>query len=132
MIDFLRYAPWSFWRWTMFFGVGVASFTAVMMGLASARDAGGRYGNSPYAEWFKNQHNSQGQWCCDESDGHRYDGAYKLNDDGSVTVELDGKAHVLPKHMVLTGPNPTGYAVWWFSETGWGHTDYCFAPGTLS
>lgn len=117
------------WKCVMVCGVFLFALYSVA---CQARDATGRYANSPYAEWFKNQHNSQGQWCCDESDGHEYDGNYSFNADGSVTVELDGKPHVLPKHMVLTGANPTGKAIWWFSETGWGHTDYCFAPGTLS
>lgn len=100
---------------------------------ALARDADGRYAGSPYAEWFKSQHNSEGQWCCDKSDGHEYDGYYQFDKDGGVTVELNGKAHKLPKHMILTGPNPTGHAVWWFLDTeAYGHIDYCFAPGTLS
>lgn len=84
------------------------------------------------AAWFKNQHNAEGQWCCDESDGHPYFGEWKPNEDGGVTVELDGKPHVLPKHMILTGPNPTGHAVWWFTDAGGVHRDYCFAPGMLS
>lgn len=84
-------------------------------------------------EWFKSQHNSAGQWCCDEADGHAYDGDYSLNADGSVTVELAGKPHVIPKQMVLSGSNPTGHAVWWFIDTvAYGHVDYCFAPGSLT
>jgi hypothetical protein len=82
--------------------------------------------------WFEAQTNANGQRCCDKSDGHRYDGAYTLNADGSVTLHLKEGAHILPKAMVLTGPNPTGHAVWWYiSGPGW-HADYCFAPGTLS
>ena len=90
-------------------GVAMVAFYAVA---AQARDAAGRYAGSPYAEWFRSQHNSEGQWCCDKSDGHEYDGDYSFNADGSVTVDLAGKPHVIPKHMILTGANPTGHAVW--------------------
>lgn len=99
---------------------------------ALARDTDGRYANSKNAEWFKSQHNSEGQWCCDESDGHPFFGDYKINDDGSVTIRHEGQTHKLPSYMVLKGGNPTGHAVWWFADAGGEHRDYCFAPGTLS
>lgn len=101
------------------------------MALAHARYSGA-VSDPAIASWYKDQHNSEGQWCCDDSDGHPYFGEWKPNEDGGVTVELNGKPHVLPKHMVLTGPNPTGHAVWWFTDAGGVHRDYCFAPGTLS
>lgn len=78
--------------------------------------------------WYKNQHNQQGQWCCDESDGHPYFGDYKINDDGSIVLD---NGHTLPAYMVLKGPNPTGHSVWWFTDAGGEHRDYCFAPGAL-
>jgi hypothetical protein len=81
--------------------------------------------------WFKQQHNSRGEWCCDESDGHRFFGDYTLNNDGSVTVQFSGAPHVIPAELVLKGPNPTGHAVWWYRDTISGHRDYCFAPGVL-
>lgn len=113
--------------------VAICGAVLAAIGAAQARDATGRYASSPYAEWFKSQHNAHGDWCCDSADGHEYDGDYQFNADGSVTVELDGKPHVLPKHMILTGANPTGHAVWWYLDTTMmGHVDYCFAPGTLS
>ncbi len=92
------------------------------------------YGKQPreVQQWYKGQHNAQGQWCCDESDGHRYDGGYTLNQDGSVTLELASGQRRLPEYMVLKGPNPTGHAVWWYLDTGDNHTDFCFAPGTLT
>jgi hypothetical protein len=82
--------------------------------------------------WYKSQRNAQGQWCCDESDGHRYDGGYTLNGDGSVTLHLKEGDHTLPAYMVLTKPNPNGHAVWFYLETGGNRTDFCFAPGTLT
>jgi hypothetical protein len=106
---------------------------AVMILPANARDPDGRYANSPNAEWFKSQHNEAGQWCCDQSDGHPFYGDYKINDDGSVTIHDEGKEYKLPAHMVLKGANPTGAAVWWFTQNYHGErTSYCFAPGTLT
>lgn len=95
---------------------------------ALARDPTGKYANAPYHEWYKEQYNAHGQWCCDKSDGHDYYGTVTFNADGSVT--LDG-GHTLPAYMVLKGPNPTGHAVWWYVSNEFGHRDYCFAPGSM-
>jgi hypothetical protein len=129
LIDRIRYASPAFWRGVCVLGVAVA----VLYSLAArARDPDGRYAGSLYAEWFRTQHNEKGEWCCDKSDGHYYDGAYTLNQDGSVTIG-DGKdATTLPSYMVLKHPNPTGRAVWWYIDLYGGRSSYCFAPGTLS
>lgn len=129
LIERLRYAPASFWRCVMVCGVILCALYAVA---AQARDPDGRYANSPHAGWYHDQHNARGDWCCDESDGHPYFGDWKIADDGSVTVMLDGKSHKLPAYMVLKGPNPTGHAVWWYTDAGGEHRDYCFAPGSLT
>jgi hypothetical protein len=99
---------------------------------AFARDPDGRYAGSPYAEWFKSQHNEKGEWCCDKSDGHYYDGAYTLNQDGSVTIGTGKDATTLQSYMVLKHPNPTGRAVWWYIDGYGSRMSYCFAPGSLS
>lgn len=106
---------------------GVALF--LLWSLAAQARDDGRYANAPHKEWYRNQHNAQGQWCCSEADGHPYFGNYTINDDGSVTLDDD---RTLPAYMVLKGPNPTGHAVYWYSENEWGRRDYCFSPGTLS
>ena len=89
---------------------------------SNARDATGKYANSPHKEWFASQYNSKGQWCCDESDGERYAGDYTINPDGSVT--LDNGTHI-EAGKVLTGPNPTGVPIWWHI----GENTFCFALG---
>lgn len=98
----------------------------LLTGTAMARDPTGKYANSPLAHWYKDQHNSIGQWCCDESDAHPYFGDYAVNSDGSVTVDGEN----IPKEKVLSGPNPTGAAVWWFLESGGNKQTYCFAIGS--
>lgn len=81
--------------------------------------------------WFSAQHNSQGQWCCDNSDGHAFYEAYKFDPNGDVEFDSDGKHYHLPAYMVLNSPNPTGSAVWWFMDVGDGsRVSYCFAPGS--
>ena len=88
-----------------------------------------QYAGSPYASWFAQQRNANGTSCCDQADGHFYDGAYTLNRDGSVTV---GK-EVIPKSKVLTGANPTGRPIWWYYAFSDGtKSTICFIPGTLT
>lgn len=110
----------------------LALVAALFVAGAHARDPGGKYANADPAikKWFSDQHNSLGQWCCNDADGHEYDGNYTINSDGSVTLEYEGKPHWMPAYKVLTGPNPTGYAVWWYLIDDEGQpTDYCFSPG---
>jgi len=79
--------------------------------------------------WYSSQRNAKGTWCCDDGDGHRYDGSVKMLPDGSV--QLDGGV-IIPEYMVLKGPNPTGHAVWWYIINWNGNrTDYCFALPTM-
>jgi len=110
-----------------------AGLLVLLCGSAATARWSPAYENMPpeIKGWFKQQHNAQGQWCCDESDGHPYYGDYTINSDGSITLEKDGASHTLPPYMVLTGPNPNGHSVWWYIEAGGQHRDYCFSPGTL-
>jgi hypothetical protein len=79
--------------------------------------------------WYEQQHNAKGEWCCNNSDGHPYYGDVKMLPDGGV--ELDGGVKI-PAYMVLSGPNPTGHAVWWYLDVGAQHRSYCFALPSLS
>ena len=82
--------------------------------------------------WYKSQRNANDQLCCDQADGHHYFGKYRLIAFGNVELQLNGQPYILPSYMVLKGPNPTGHAVWWYTDGPGGHIDYCFAPGSLS
>lgn len=98
-----------------------------LCGAALAKDDG-RYANSPNKKWFSEQKNEAGMSCCDEADGHIYEGDYKINPDGSVEAE----GHKIEAYKVLKTHNPTGKAVWWYIENGYGRTTYCFSPGSLT
>jgi len=113
--------------------LGIIATLILMLWWSEAypRDLDGKYANSPHHEWFQNQHNSVGQWCCNEADGHPYYDDYKFNDDGSVTVYQDGQKVQIESYKVLKGGNPTGAAVWWYVEGPYGRTTFCFAPGQL-
>jgi hypothetical protein len=111
---------------------------AVLIVLVCASPALARWkpqyaGQSPQVRnWFENQHNARGQSCCLDADGHAFYGAYVINPNGSVTLDLPRGQHTLPAYMVLPGPNPTGHAIYWYKDYGTARIDYCFSPGTLS
>lgn len=98
---------------------------------AFARDHGQFAGTDPsIAAWYENQHNAQGQYCCNKADGHDFYDSYKIDTNGDVEFDFAGQHYHLPAYMVLTTPNPTGHSVWWYVVTvGGEHSDYCFAPG---
>lgn len=109
----------------------ITLFSAVAFQGASALDPDGRWSNSPHRTWFGQQHDANGKWCCDESDGHLFDGNYSLNKDGSVTIHAaTGDIQVEPHKVIMNTKNPTGTAVWWYRSMSTAGT-YCFAPGAL-
>ena len=105
--------------------VGTIIILSLAWSYAYPKNLNGEYDNSPNKEWFESQHNSTGQWCCNEADGHQYDGDYTMNEDGSVSIGNDR----IESYKVLKGPNPMGQAVWWYVEGPYGRTTFCFIPG---
>lgn len=110
--------------------------TGFLIALALASTAHAKWNGDPeqadpaIVKWYGDQHSADGNWCCDNADGHPFYGAYTFNSDGSVEFDSDGHHYKLPATMVLKGPNPTGHAVWWWVQRYDGkHIDYCFAPG---
>ena len=127
-----------------------ALIAALHVSGANANNTNGAYDDSPYMAWFAEQYDQHGGWCCNLADGHRYDGNYTMNPDGTVTlpVTLDGIPYniVIEAFKVLDGttsvvggavrggPNPTGHAVVWSSSeqlTIDASNIYCFSPGNL-
>lgn len=90
------------------------------------------YANAPpnIIQWYKEQHNAEGEWCCDKSDGHAFYGDYTLDQNGDVEFDAAGTHYHLPAYIVLQGANPTGHAVWWYVVQNDGtHSSFCFALG---
>lgn len=105
------------------------TFVLLVLAVLLVRDDSGKYVNSPLSEWYSVQHNKVGNFCCDKADAHDFYGSYQLDSDGSVEFAANGTHYHLSSDLVLSGPNPTGHAVWWYAEgKGW-HNDYCFALG---
>ena len=84
------------------------------------------YADSPYREWFAQQLNSEGWSCCNLSDAHAVYDAYIKQ--GKWYVSIDGIVHEIQQDQLLTGPNPTGHAVIWYSATGDFVSIFCFSP----
>ncbi len=87
------------------------------------------YVNSPYREWYAQQHDQEGWWCCDYSDAYTTYDAYLK--DGKWYVPIDGIDHEISPEQLLDSPNPTGHGVVWYDQAGDHVTIFCFAPGTL-
>jgi hypothetical protein len=119
------------------FWLGVILCSLVLLvsalGFAFAKNLDGRYDNSPNHQWYESQHNSIGGWCCNEADGHEYDGNYTFDADGNVHLSLEGNEVTIEAFKVLHGPNPTGHAVVWYllGYNGMPNT-FCFIPGSLT
>jgi hypothetical protein len=93
---------------------------------AMARDATGRYADSPYHEWYEEQRDVYGILCCDRADARWYEGSYTINANGTVTLNLPGGDLIIEAYKVLKGPNPTGHPVLWQNALG---ATACFSPG---
>jgi hypothetical protein len=100
-----------------------------IVGQVNAREQyPGQYANvqADIKKWYEDQQNGEGLQCCAESDAYDFYDSYTVREDGSVEFEADGVRQHIPAYQVLTGPNPTGHAVWWRNESG---GSYCFAVG---
>jgi hypothetical protein len=105
------------------------ALSAPTTGMIQAREHyPGQYANvrPDLRQWYEDQRNGEGLKCCAESDAYDFYGDYTLHEDGSVDFETDGIRQHIPAYQVLTGPNPTGHAVWWRNDSG---GSYCFALG---
>lgn len=87
--------------------------------------------SAPYHDWYERQLNGDGAWCCDNAEAHAYFGNYRYNKDGGVTLKLQQGDHIIPAHLIVKTPNPTGHAIWWYANLNGTRVDYCFAPGAL-
>jgi hypothetical protein len=89
-----------------------------------------QYTDSPYREWYQQQHDRVGWSCCGLGDAHPVYDAYIKQ--GKWHVPVRGRDYEIELHQLLSGPNPTGHAVIWYED----YDDYviinCFAPGPMN
>jgi len=106
--------------------IGGMVFPGIQMAQARWKS---EFANSPFKNWYSQQHDYVGWSCCDQSDAHATYDAYIKN--GQWHVPIDGIDHEIYWHQVLDGPNPTGHGVVWYTGMGEHITIFCFAPGAL-
>jgi hypothetical protein len=100
---------------------------------AYAHPPGVPHDGSALSEWFAQQHNVNGGWCCKDSD------AYYLSDEDWTTTKNGYKVKIgnewfdVPRGALRDpkgGVNPTPNAIlWYMQEDGEGPKIYCFSPG---
>lgn len=104
---------------------------------APARDLG-QYDtiNPAVRQWFKGLHDKGNVSCCDFADGSRLeDPDWRMEQNGTYSVRLDGDWKSVPEQSVITERNRVGFAVvWTFIQYGPNpgqerHQIRCFMPG---
>jgi hypothetical protein len=109
---------------------GALCFVVALAG-AYGKNLDWRYDNAPNKKRYESRVNKKGERCCNEADGEPYYRDNRLTEDGRAVFDFQGQHVEIPKDRVLTGPNPTGHAVWWYTEGASGRFDGCFATGSL-
>lgn len=85
-----------------------------IMACAFARNDDGRYNDNPLRPWFDSLKNQKNFPCCSTVDGTRLeDPDWRIENDGSYSVRLDGQWLAVPPEAVITEKNRAGYVVVW-------------------
>jgi hypothetical protein len=96
---------------------------------ASARDAEGKYANSPLKSWFDQLASGKGL-CCSFADGVSVQDVDWDTQNGRYRVRLHGEWVLVPESAVVTEPNRFGPAVVWpYMDTDGATQIRCFLPG---
>jgi hypothetical protein len=96
--------------------LGLVMTTALLSSQAEAADRGTLTDVAPdIRAWFEKQTNTLGANCCALADGHRPEQVQR-SPDGSYTVRIDGHWYEVPAYTVLSGENPVGASIIWFSR----------------
>ena len=101
---------------------------------ADARDADGRYANSPLKQWFDSLHSGKGP-CCSDADGTALSDVDWEAKDGHYRVRIEGQWWDVPDEAVITEPNRAGRTMVWpvyYGVTPLRVDIRCFMPGTMT
>jgi hypothetical protein len=81
-------------------------------GSAAARDADGRFANSPLHDWFDSLHSAKGP-CCSDADGTALSDVDWEAKDGHYRVRIEGQWWTVPDEAVIKEPNRAGRTMVW-------------------
>jgi len=104
---------------------------------AAARDADGRYANSPLKGWFDSLHSGKGP-CCSDADGTALSDVDWDAKDGHYRVRIEGEWWDVPDEAVIKEPNRAGRTMVWpiyyrAVDMSLRRIDIrCFMPGTMT
>lgn len=121
----------------------VVGFGLVAASIAFARDADGRYAQSPLKPWFDQLKSGKGL-CCSDADGSALSDSDWETKDGHYRVRVPARPAYdgapppemvwvdVPDDAVITEPNRVGRTMVWPIYGYMGLTIRCFMPGSMS
>jgi hypothetical protein len=114
---------------------GIALPLILLLALPAAARDHGQFGATDPAisQWFRSLRSVGGAWCCDQADGSRVeDPNWRIEQDGTYSVRLDGDWQRMPPNAIVTATNRVGFAVAWTYLVDGHQVARCFMPGTTS
>ena len=102
-------------HWVMsvlLFLIAMLVMALLIMNIAHAHDADGRFKDSPLHDWFQQLGSGNGL-CCDFADGFKVEDVDWDTQDGHYRVRLRGKWMTVPDEAVVKSENRYGPAVVW-------------------
>jgi hypothetical protein len=114
-------------------GPAIRCATALLIAMSTAAIAAPPPNADPALHaWFEKQNNIDGFFCCSLADGHILSDDEWRSNKGIYEVRISGQWYPVSPGWVRDtagGPNPTGHAIVWYGDDGYGVHLYCFAPG---
>jgi len=119
-------------RWKIPLAIGAMLLALPLApGPGQARDADGRYANSPLKQWFDSLKSGKGP-CCSDADGSAVSDVDWESKGGRYRVRIEGEWHEVPEDAVITEPNRVGRTMVWPIKGYQGLSIRCFMPGSMT
>ena len=119
-------------RWKIPLAIGAMLLALPLApGPGQARDADGRYANSPLKQWFDSLKRGKGP-CCSDADGSAVSDVDWESKGGRYRVRIEGEWHEVPEDAVITEPNRVGRTMVWPIKGYQGLSIRCFMPGSMT